>query len=67
MSDDQFYAHGKNGYRIHTYSEINESLHFYLDSMENWNAALVQGYEIGRKYTTDVLLEAWRKVLGIVE
>lgn len=67
MSDDQFFAHKKNGYRIHSYAEIGKSLHYYLESFENWNAALVQCYEIGRKYTTDVLLNAWRKVLGIVE
>lgn len=67
MHPDQFFEHKKNGYLIHSYSEIGESLHYYLDSFENWNAALVQCYEIGRHYTTDILLAAWRKVLGIVE
>lgn len=67
MSSDQFFEHKKNGYLIHEYSEIEESLHYYLDNFENWNAALVQCYEIGRKYTTEILLDAWRKVLGISE
>lgn len=65
MHTDQFFEHKKNGYLIHAYSQIEESLHYYLDSFENWNAALVQCYEIGRCYTTDILLTAWRKVLGI--
>ena len=65
MHTDQFFEHKKNGYLIHEYSQIEESLHYYLDSFENWNAALVQCYEIGRCYTTDILLAAWRKVLGI--
>lgn len=67
MSDDQFLGHKKNGYRIDAYDQIGESLYYYLENFENWNAALVQCYEIGRKYTTDILLDAWRKVLGIVE
>lgn len=66
MSTDQFFEHKKNGYLIHDYSEIEESLQYYLDNFENWNAALVQCYEIGRRYTTDILLDAWRKVLGII-
>ena len=67
MSTDQFFEHKKNGYLIRDYSGIEESLHYYLDNFENWNAALVQCYEIGRRYTTDILLDAWRKVLGIGE
>lgn len=67
MSTDQFFEHKKNGYLIRDYSGIEESLHYYLDNFENWNAALVQCYEIGRRYTTDILLAAWRKVLGIGE
>ena len=67
MSRDQFFEHKKNGYLIHDYKEIAESLHYYLDNFENWNEALVQCYEIGRHYTTGILLDAWRKVLGISE
>ena len=32
-----------------------------------WNAALVACYEAGKDYKTEVLLDKWRKVLGIVE
>ena len=67
LSEDQFFEHKKNGYLIHDFSQIGESLNFYLDSFENWNEALVQCYKIGHKYTTGVLLGAWRKVLGIGE
>lgn len=67
LSEDQFFEHKKNGYLIHDFSQIGESLNFYLDSFENWNEALVQCYKIGHKYTTGVLLGAWRKVLGISE
>lgn len=67
MSQDEYFEHQKNGYLIHDFHQIKETLSYYLDNFENWNAALVACYEIGQKYTTDVLLKSWRKVLGIDE
>ena len=67
MQKDQFFEHMKNGYQIDDYSQIQKALTYYLDNFENWNSALVYCYEYGQKYTTDVLLNSWRKVLGIVE
>ncbi len=67
MQKDQFFEHMKNGYQIDDCSQIQKALTYYLDNFENWNSALVYCYEYGQKYTTDVLLNSWRKVLGIVE
>ena len=67
FSEDQFLHDGKNGRIIDDYNQIGRSLAFYLDSLENWNAALVACYEAGKDYKTEVLLDKWRKVLGIVE
>ena len=66
MSRDQFFEHKKNGYLIQDYSKIEESISFYLDSMENWNEALVACYEIGKEYTTKNLIDSWRRVLDVV-
>lgn len=66
MSRDQFFRHKKNGYLIQDYSEIQESISYYLDSLENWNEALVSCYEIGKVYTTENLIDSWRKVLEVV-
>ena len=60
------FEHKKNGYLIQDYSKIEESISFYLDSMENWNEALVACYEIGKEYTTKNLLDSWRRVLDVV-
>ena len=67
MSRDEYLVHLKNGYVLHDYLQIKEALSYYLDNFENWNAALVACYEIGQKYTTEVLLQSWRKVLGVNE
>lgn len=67
FSEDQFLHDGKNGRIIDDYNQIGRSLAFYLDSLENWNTALVACYEAGKDYKTEVLLDKWRKVLGIVE
>ena len=67
MSQDQFLRPGGNGMIIEDYSQISDSLAYYLDSFENWNNALVACYELGQKYTTSLLLKKWRKVLKIIE
>ncbi len=67
MSADQFLKPDKNGLVINDFSDIGRSLTYYLDSFENWNQALVACYEISQAYTTSVLLEKWRKVLGVSE
>ena len=67
FSEDQFLHDGQNGIIIDDHDQIGTSLAFYLDSLENWNAALVACYEAGKNYKTEVLLGKWRKVLGIVE
>lgn len=67
FSEDQFLTDSKNGLTIDDFNQIGRSLAYYLDSLENWNEALVACYEAGKNYTTDILLDKWRKVLGIVE
>ena len=43
-----------------------ELLEFYLDSLTNWNEAMVYSYEVGKKYTTGVLLKEWKEVIEVV-
>ena len=50
FSEDQFLHDGQNGIIIDDHDQIGTSLAFYLDSLENWNAALVACYEAGKKY-----------------
>jgi len=64
-SKDEFLLHKRSGYQLLRFDEIREVLSYYLDNMEVWNAALIENYELGLKFTTDVLLQAWREVLEI--
>ncbi len=67
FTEDQFLVNNKNGLVIENRRLIGESISYYLDSLDNWNTALVGCYEISKNYSTGVLLDKWRKVLGIVE
>ena len=62
----QFVEHGKNGFVVREVSRIPELLEFYLDSLTNWNEAMVYSYEVGKKYTTGVLLKEWKEVIEVV-
>lgn len=62
----QFVEHGRNGYVVRDVSRIPELLEFYLDSLTNWNEAMVYSYEVGKKYTTGVLLKEWKEVIEVV-
>ena len=62
----QFVEHGKIGYVVQDTKQIPELLEFYLGSLTNWNEAMVYSYEVGKKYTTDVLLREWKEVIEVV-
>lgn len=62
----QFVEHGKNGFVISNVSRIPELLEFYLENLTNWNQAMVYSYEVGKKYTTGVLLDEWKEVIEVV-
>lgn len=62
----QYVEHGQNGVMVNRVEEIGEQLHFYLDGLNNWNEAVVGCYEIGQRFTTKVLLDAWSEVLRTI-
>ena len=57
---------GKNGLVLKELDGINDAVAFYLDNLTNWNEAMVYAYELGKKYTTAVLIEKWKEVIDIV-
>lgn len=61
-----FVEDGKNGFLVKDMKKVNEAIAFYLEGLTNWNEAMVCSYEIGKKYTTDVLIEKWKEVIDIV-
>ncbi len=59
----QFVEVGRNGRELGRMEELSDALRFYLGSLTNWNAALVASYEIGKKFSTDVLVDKWKEVI----
>jgi accessory secretory protein Asp1 len=65
-SQTEFIRDGKNGFIVRDMRQIPERVSYYLDSLENWNEALVSSYELGKKFTTEKLLEQWKEVIDCV-
>jgi len=61
-----FVEHEKNGMIVKDMKQIPKVLEFYLDNLTNWNEAVVHSYEIGKRYTTQVLIDKWKEVIEIV-
>ncbi len=63
---NQFVEDRKNGWVLQETGLLSQVLHYYLDSLTNWNEAMICSYEMGKKYTTEVLVEKWKEVIEIV-
>ena len=60
----QYMHPGKNGRVNRELSKLGEDLGYYLESLSNWNEASIQSYELGKKHTTQYLIEQWKEVIG---
>ncbi len=65
-TETEFVEDGKNGMVIKELEKIPEAVAYYLDSLNNWNESMVYSYELGKKYTTDVLVDKWKEVIDFV-
>lgn len=59
----QYLQDSANGIVLQELDRLKESLDFYLDGLAHWNEAMISCYEIGKKYTTKVLLQKWKEVI----
>ncbi len=59
----QFVEHGRNGLIVKEIGMLEPALEYYLNGRSNWNDAMVRSYELGRKYTSSVLMEKWKEVI----
>lgn len=60
----EFVKDGQNGIIIENIENIPDILNFYLKSVRNWNRAHILSYEVGKKYSTEVLLDKWKEVIA---
>ena len=65
-TETQFVEHGKNGFVMKDMEKLSDAIDFYLKSLSNWNEAMVYSYEMGKNYTTGVLIEEWKEVIDFV-
>lgn len=63
---NQYVEDGENGMIIDSIEEITSAMRFYLDSLANWNDAMICSYEMGKRFSTDVLLEKWKEVIDSI-
>ena len=63
QTSTQYLQDGANGIVLQELDRLKESLDFYLDGLTHWNEAMISCYEIGKKYTTKVLLQKWKEVI----
>jgi len=61
--ESQYVKHGLNGQIVKRFEDLPKVLTYYLSSLNNWNNAMIQAYEIGENYTTRRLVEKWKEVL----
>ena len=64
--ESKYIEDGKNGIVLKDIVTIPQALAYYLDSLKNWNEAMIHAYELGKNFTTEVLLNEWREVIEFI-
>lgn len=63
----QYMRPGKNGRINRDLPKLGADLRYYLESLRNWNEAMIQSFELGKTHTTEYLIEKWKEVIDSVE
>lgn len=66
LCKNQYIENHENAIVVGEPEQVEEPLHFYLDSLANWNDAMICSYDIGRKFSTEALLTRWRGVIDSI-
>ena len=66
-STTEYMKPGKNGRINSDLSRLGEDLAYYLESLNNWNQAVIHSYELGKSHTTQYLIEQWKEVIANIE
>lgn len=63
----EFMIPGKNGILLRSMNALLPALDYYLNGLSHWNDAMIQAYEIGKRFNTDQQLEKWKGVIDSFE
>lgn len=64
---NEYMRPGENGRINRDISKLEEDLEYYLESMGNWNQAVIQSYGLGMTHATQNLIDQWKEVIVHVE
>ncbi len=67
MRKSSFVEHEKNGYILQNIEDLPDVLDYYLNGLGHWNEAMICAYEIGKRFTTENLLNSWKEVISKLE
>ncbi len=62
----EYVENGKNGFVLNDLDKLDKVLSYYLDTLNNWNNAMIASYEIGKKFSSDNLVKWWKGVIDYV-
>ena len=62
----EYVEDGKNGVVLNDLDSLDKVLSYYLDTLNNWNNAMIASYEIGKKFSSDNLVKWWKGVINYV-
>ncbi len=67
QKESDYLIDGKNGRVLKNIKDLEKALVFYLDTLKNWNQAMIESYEIGKKYSSSNLVKQWEGVIAYVQ
>ncbi len=62
----EYVENGENGFVLANVDRLNDVLVYYLDTLDNWNKAMIASYKIGKKFSSDNLVKWWKGVIDYV-
>ena len=63
LHESEYVTHLQNGYILKDLSEFSKAGHYFLDTLEHWNQALIYSIDKIRQNTGDQFVDKWEKWL----
>ncbi|MDS5338599.1 accessory Sec system protein Asp1, partial [Streptococcus pneumoniae] len=63
LSESEYVTHLQNGYILSDLSEFSKAGHYFLDTLEHWNQALIHSIDKIRQNTGNQFVQKWERWL----